>query len=181
MDSNILSIIVAAVSLTVGVIAGRFIFAKNTRKQIDEARQHADKILSDAQISSENLKKEKILEAKEKFVQLKAEYDKEVLERNRKLSDSETRIKQKEQAINQRLEHLDKQAKENDAIKENLNRQIEVVNQKRTELEKHQEEHIRRLEKIAALTADEARAQLIESLKHEAQTQALAVQQENGG
>ena len=56
MDSNILSIIVAAVSLAVGVIAGRFIFAKNTRKQIDEARQHADKILSDAQISSENLK-----------------------------------------------------------------------------------------------------------------------------
>src|SRR6516165_2961600 len=178
MDSNILSIIVAAVSLAVGVIAGRFIFAKNTRKQIDEARQHADKILSDAQISSENLKKEKILEAKEKFVQLKAEYDKEVLEKNRKLSDSETRIKQKEQAINQKLEHLDKQARENDTIKENLNRQIDVVNQKRTELEKHQEEHIRRLEKISALTAEEAKGQLIETLKQEAQTQAFALQQE---
>jgi ribonucrease Y len=178
MDSNILSIIVGAAALVAGVIAGRFIFAKNTQKQIEDARQQAQKIISDAQISTENLKKEKILEAKEKFVQLKAEYDKEVLERNRKLSDSEIRVKQKEQAINQRLEHLDKQAKENDAIKENLNRQIEVVNQKRTELEKHQEEHIRRLEKIAALTADEARAQLIESLKHEAQTQALALQQE---
>jgi len=66
------------------------------------------------------------------------------------LNDGETRIRQKEQSLNQKLESLDKQAKDNDIIKENLNRQIEVVNQKRTELEKHQEEHIRRLEKIAA-------------------------------
>jgi ribonuclease Y len=76
------------------------------------------------------------------------------------------------------MDSLDKQGKENEAIKENLNRQIEVVNHKRTELEKHQEEHIRRLEKIAALSAEEARAQLVESLKTEAQTQALALQQE---
>ncbi len=178
MDPNIISIIIGIVALVVGVIAGKFIFAKNTKKQIEEAQQQSQKIISDAQTSAENLKKEKILEAKERFVQLKAEHDKEVLERNRKLSDSETRVKQKEQSINQKLDLLDKQSKENDAIKENLSRQIEVVNQKRTELEKHQEEHIRRLEKIAALTAEEAKAQLIESLKHEAQTQALTLQQE---
>jgi ribonuclease Y len=154
------------------------IFSKNTRKQIEEAEQQSQKILADARLSAETLKKEKILEAKERFVQLKSEHDKEVLERNRKLSDAELRIKQKEQGINQRMDSLDKQGKENEAIKENLNRQIEVVNHKRTELEKHQEEHIRRLEKIAALTAEEARAQLIESLKTEAQTQALALQQE---
>jgi ribonuclease Y len=59
-----------------------------------------------------------------------------------------------------------------------LNRQIELVNVKRTELEKHQEEHIRRLEKIAALTAEEAKTQLVESLKQEAQTQAIGLQQE---
>jgi ribonuclease Y len=93
-------------------------------------------------------------------------------------NDSETRIKQKEQSINSKLENLDRQTKENEAIKENLNRQIEVINQKRTELEKHQEEHIRRLEKIAGLTAEEAKAQLIESLKQEAQSQAITIQQE---
>ncbi|WP_431217793.1 Rnase Y domain-containing protein [Puia sp. P3] len=85
---------------------------------------------------------------------MKAEHDKEVLEKNRRVNDAESRIKQKEQGINQKLENLDKQAKDNDAIKENLTRQIEVVNLKRTELEKHQEEHIRRLEKIAGLTAE---------------------------
>jgi ribonuclease Y len=178
MDSPIISIIIGVVALLAGVIAGRFIFAKNTQKQVEVAEQEAQKIISVAQTSAENLKKEKILEAKERFVQLKTEHEKEVLERNRKLNDSETRVKQKEQAINQKLENLDKQTKENDTIKENLNRQIEVVSQKRTELEKHQEEHIRRLEKIAALTAEEAKAQLIESLKHEAQTQALGLQQE---
>jgi len=178
MDPNIISTIIGIIALVVGVIAGKFIFAKKTQKQIEEARQESQKIIADAQTSAETLKKEKILEAKEKFVQLKAEYDKDVLERNRRLGDSETRVKQKEQSINQKLDLLDKQSKENDTIKENLNRQIDVVNQKRTELEKHQEEHIRRLEKIAALTAEEAKAQLIESLKHEAQTQALALQQE---
>jgi len=178
MDPNIISIIVGVVALIIGVIAGKLIFAKNTQKQIEESRQEAQKIISDAQTSAETLKKEKILEAKEKFVQLKAEYDKDVNERNRRLVDSETRVKQKEQGINQKMDQLDKQSKDNDAIKENLNRQIDVVNQKRTELEKHQEEHIRRLEKIAALSAEEAKSQLIESLKHEAQTQALALQQE---
>jgi ribonuclease Y len=157
---------------------GKVVYAKNTQQKLDEAEAQAKKVIADAQITAENLKKEKLLEAKEKFVQLKAEHDKEVLERNRKLNDGETRIRQKEQSLNQKLENLDKQAKDNDVIKENLNRQIEVVNLKRTELEKHQEEHIRRLEKIAGLTAEEAKSQLVESLRQEAQTRALALQQE---
>ncbi len=138
-------IIVGLIALIIGIVAGKLIFAKNTEKQVDEARQQTKKIIGDAQVAAENLKKEKLLEAKEKFVQLKSEHDREVLEKNRKLNDGEARIKQKEQGLNQKLESLDKQAKDNDVIKENLNRQIEVVNQKRTELEKHQEEHIRRL------------------------------------
>src|ERR1700735_3444345 len=172
------AIIAGVIALVVGIVAGKFLFAKNTTKRVDDAEQQAKKIVNDAQITAENLKKEKLLEAKEKFVQLRSEHEKEVLEKNRRANEGEARIKQKEQGINQKLENLDKQAKDNDIIKENLTRQIEVVNQKRTELEKHQEEHIRRLEKIAALTADEARAQLIESLRQETQTRALALQQE---
>jgi ribonucrease Y len=173
-----LTYIIGGVSLAAGIVAGKFIFAKNTQKQVEDAEAQAKKILADAQTNSENLKKERLLEAKEKFVQLKAEHDREVLERNKKINEAEGRIRQKEQSINQKVEQTEKQIKENDAIKDNLNRQIEVVNLKRTELEKHQEEHIRRLEKIAGLTADEAKAQLVESLKQEAHTQALALQQE---
>ncbi len=179
MDFNqILPIIIGVIALAVGIGAGKFLFAANTKKQVEEAEEQAQKIISDAKSQSETLKKERLLEAKEKFVQLKAEHDREVLDRNKKINDSENRIKQKEQSVNAKLENLDKQSKENDSIKEHLNRQIEVINQKRTELEKHQEEHIRRLEKIAGLTADEAKSQLVESLKQEAQTQALSLQQE---
>jgi ribonuclease Y len=178
MDPNALTYIIGGVALVAGIIAGKFIFAKNTQKQIDEADQQAKKLLSDAQTQAETVKQQRQLEAKEKFLQLKAEHEKEVNERNRKLSEVENRARQKEQAINQKTDQLDKQVRENEAIKDNLNRQIEVVNLKRTELEKHQEEHIRRLEKIAGLTADEAKKQLVESLKHEATTQALAMQQE---
>jgi ribonuclease Y len=173
-----LTAIIGLVALLAGIVAGKFIFAKNTKQKIDEAESQARKIIADAQTNAETTKQQKQLEAKEKFLALKAEYEKEVLERNRKLNETENRARQKEQSINQKADQLDKQIKENEAIKDNLNRQIEVVNLKRTELEKHQEEHIRRLEKIAGLTADEAKKQLVESLKQEAHTQALALQQE---
>ncbi len=185
MDLNILTLVVAVVALLTGIIAGKFIFAKDTKKRIEEADQQAQSIIREAELRAETTRKEKELAAKEKFVQLKAEHDKEILERTKKISQEEgrikqeeNRVKQKEQSINQKLEQLEKQSKENDAIKQNLNRQIEVVTLKQQELEKHQEEHLRRLEKISNLTADEARAQLIEGLKQEARSQALALQQE---
>ncbi|MBZ4190861.1 ribonuclease Y [Niabella beijingensis] len=164
--------------LVVGVLIGKLIFAKNTKQKIEEAELHSKNIIKEAELKAETIRKEKELEAKERFVSLKSAHDKEVNDRNRKLAESENRIKQKEQSLSQKEANTDKQVKENDAIKDNLNRQIEVVNKKRTELEKHQEEHIRRLEKIAALSAEEAKSQLVESLKNEAQTQAIGLQQE---
>jgi len=173
-----LYIIIGIAALAIGIFAGKLIFAKNTQKQLDDAQSQVSRIIADAESKGETIKQQRILEAKEKAVQLRAEHEKEVSERNRKVIDSENRAKQKEISINQKEAGLDKQIKENEAIKENLNRQIEVVNHKRTELEKHQEEHIRRLEKIAGLTAEEAKNQLIESLKAEAHTRALSMQQE---
>ncbi|MBC7904011.1 MAG: ribonuclease Y [Gemmatimonadaceae bacterium] len=178
MDSTIIMAIIGVVCLIAGFIAGKLIYDKNTKNRVAQAESEAQKILKDAQSSAETLKQQKQLEAKEKFLQLRAEHDREILERNRKIGDGENRIKQRELTLGQKEGALDKQIKENEAIKENLNRQIEVINIKRTELEKHQEEHIRRLEKVAQLSADEARTQLIESLRSEAQTRALGLQQE---
>jgi ribonucrease Y len=178
MEPIILYIIIGAAALILGIILGKLVFAKNTQKQIAESEQQARKIIADGQLQAENLKKEKLLEAKEKFVQLKSDHERDVMQRNQKLVDSENRIKQKEQSLNQKDQNLEKQIKDNEVIKENLNRQTEIVNIKRTELEKHQEEHIRRLEKVAGLSAEDAKAQLIESLKQEAHTKALVIQQE---
>lgn len=178
MDPIIIASITGVAALIVGIIAGKLIFAPNTRKKIEEAELQSQTLIKEAELRAETIRKEKELEAKEKFVQLRSAHDKEVNERNRKISESENRIRQKEQSINQKEGNLDKQIRENEAIKDNLNRQIDLVNIKRTELEKHQEEHIRRLEKIAGLSAEEAKSQLVESLKNEAQTQAVAMQQE---
>jgi len=160
------------------VVLGKIIFTKNTKKQVEEAEQQSKLILKEAELTAENLRKEKELDAKEKFVQMKAAHEKDVMQRNQKIIDTENRIKQKEQSINQKEGNLEKHVKENETIKEALNRQIEVVNSKRTELEKHQEEHIRRLEKVAGLSAEDAKAQLIDSLRQEAHTKALVIQQE---
>jgi ribonucrease Y len=178
MDPNILSIIIGAAALIIGLVAGKLIFAKNAGRKVEEAELQSQTILREAELRAETIRKEKELEAKERFVQLKSAHEKDVNERNRKIVESENRIRQKEQSISQKEGGLDKQVKDNDVIKDNLNRQIELVNIKRTELEKHQEEHIRRLEKISNLSADEAKAQLIEGLKSEAHTQALGIQQE---
>ncbi len=175
---DFITIIIGIVALLAGLATGKFIFAANTKKQIEEADIEAKRLLADAKSTAETLKKEKLLEAKEKFVQMKAEHDREVLERNKKIGEIETKTRALEQSLNSKNSNLDKLVKENETIKEHLNRQLEVVNQKRTELEKHQEEHIQRLEKIAGLTADEARNQIIESLRQEATTRAMAIQQE---
>lgn len=174
----ILPIIIGIVALVAGIVAGKFIFAKDTQKRVDEAELRAQNIIKEAELRAETTRKEKELAAKEKFVQLKAEHDKEILKRNREMGDAENRIKQKETALDQKGAQLDKQLKENDAVKQNLNKQIEAVTQKQAEYDKHQEEQQRRLEKIAGLTAEEAKAQLIEGLKQEAHSQALGIQQE---
>lgn len=178
MDPNILYALIGVIAGGAGLLAGRVFFAKGSRKQVEEAEIQAQTILKEAELRAETVRKEKELEAKEKFVQLKSAHEREVLDRNKKVIESENRIRQKEQSISQKENNLDKQIKENETLKENLNRQVDQVNTKRAELEKHQEEHIRRLEKIANLSADDARAQIIESLRNETQTKALVLQQE---
>jgi len=178
MDPNILYALIGVFAGAIGLLAGRVVFGKASDKKVQEAEIQAQTILKEAELRAETIRKEKELEAKEKFVQLKAAHERDTLERNKKTNDAENRIRQKEQSINQKENNLDKQIKENEVIKENLNRQIELVNVKRSELEKNQEEHVRRLEKIANLSAEDARNQLLESLKNEVQTRALALQQE---
>jgi ribonucrease Y len=73
MEPTILYIIIGIVAAVVGIVLGRVIFAKNTKKQIEEADIQAKKIIADGQLQAENAKKEKLLEAKEKFVQIRAD------------------------------------------------------------------------------------------------------------
>ena len=174
MDNTILVAIVAVVAILIGILLGKAIFSKNTKQQVQDAEAHAKKLIEDAKIHAETLKDKKILEAKEHFLQLKSENEKDALQRNQKLVEAEARLKQQQQSNNDKHAALQKQIQENENQKQNLERQLEVVNIKRTELEKHQEEHIKRLEKVANLSAEEAKTELIEVVKEEARTRAMA-------
>ena len=185
MDSTIIIVLTAIAALVAGVLLGKVVFAKNTKNVIEEAERrarkieenaeiHANKLKEDAKISSETLKEKKLVEAKEKYLQLKSRHEQEVQQRSSKLVESEARIKQKEQALNDRMQQLQKQLNETGNQREQLEKQLEVVSIRRAELEKHQEEHVRRLEKVSNLSAEEAKNELMEAMKEEARTGALA-------
>src|SRR5690349_1763111 len=109
MDPNLVSIIIGVAALLVGIIAGKFIFAKNTQKIVEEAELQSKNILKEAELRAETIRKEKELEAKEKSSQLKAAPDSEGNDRNRKINASENRTRQKEQSISHKEGGLEKQ------------------------------------------------------------------------
>lgn len=174
MDTSIIVAIVAVAAILIGIILGKLIFSKNTQRQVQEAENQAKKVIDDAKEHADTLKEKKVLEAKEHFLQLKSDHEKEVMKRNQKISESENRIKQQQQSVNDKNASLQKQINEYTQLKANLDKQLEVVNIKRTELERHQEEHIKRLEKVANLSAEEAKSELMEAVKEEARTRAMS-------
>jgi ribonucrease Y len=175
---DVASILIAAVTGIVAIIAGIFtgkaIFAKDTKKQIDEADQIAKRTIEDAKAMAETLKENKLLEAKEHFLQLKSAHEKDVNQRTQKIAENENKLKQQQQSINDKLAAVQRQGQENEVLKENLERQLEAFNIKKQELDKHHEEHIRRLEKVAGLSAEQAKVELMEVVKEEARTRAMA-------
>ncbi len=170
----LLAVIVAVVALVIGIFLGKVLFAKNTAEKVAEAERQAEVIIKEANEKSETVKEKKILEAKEKYLQLKSEHEKEVLQKNAKIVEQEQKLRQKEQSLNDKVNAAQKQSNENANLKQSLEKQIEVVNIKRAELEKHQEEHIKRLEKVANLSQEEAKHELVEALKEEAKTKAMS-------
>jgi ribonuclease Y len=143
------------------------------------------KIISDAEAESEVLKKEKMLQAKEKFLQLKSEHEKFVNERNNKLFTAENKLKQAETTFNQRRDEVQRKAKELetekhelDIIRENLTHQLEIIEQRNEEVEKMHRQQVEQLQIISGYSAEEAKNQLVESLKNEAKTEAMSYIQE---
>ncbi|MGL4293271.1 MAG: ribonuclease Y, partial [Bacteroidales bacterium] len=137
-------------------------------------KQRYNTIISEATKEAEVIKKEKLFEVKEKGIQMKAEVEKQANARHAKIQQAETRIKQRELQLNQKNDDLNRKRQESDAIKENLEKQLELIDVKKQDLDKLHKEGVVRLEQIAGLSADEAKEKLVESLKEEAKTQAAS-------
>ena len=172
MTEFIYVIIAAVLALGVGVVIGRMMAAKVARDKQEEVEEKARLIIKEAEISAENIKKDKILEAKEKFLKLKSEFEEEANRKKNQIITNENKIKQREQNLSKEFEQVKRKQSELDEVKEKLDTQLEVVNHKKAELDKFNQQKVNILEKISNLTAEEAREQLIETLKDEAQTKA---------
>jgi ribonuclease Y len=161
-------VIIAVVALAAG--AG-LMWAVNSSvlKKKNEA------LLKEAEDKAEVIKKDKMLEAKERFLQLKSEHDKEVSTRNQALQKEESKLKSLEQSLKTKLEQNQRKDAELDQIKQSLQKQMEVMTAKKEEVDKALHNQVKQLEKIAGLTADEAKKQLVTALQEEARTEAMAL------
>ena len=175
MEGMIMPIIIGVV---IGLIIG-FVIAKTLEKKkasliLKSAKKQASTMLKEARIDAEALKKDKILQAKEKFIELKSEHEKVIFSRDKKVSEAEKRIREKESRVAQELDKKSKLNKSLEAKIVDYDYRIEFLNKKKKELEKMHKRQVEQLEVISALSADDARKELVESLREEAKTDAMA-------
>ncbi|MDQ3047228.1 MAG: ribonuclease Y [Bacteroidota bacterium] len=163
----ILIIAAALVGLGLGALATFFIIKKSNEGK-------AMNIIRDAEAEAEVIKKDKILQAKEKFLQLKAEHEKSINEKNNAIQQAENKAKQIEQALSQKQEQVKRKDAELDAVRQNLTHQLELVSSKQQEVDKFHRRQVEQLETLSGMKAEEAKSQLVESLKAEAKTDAMA-------
>ena len=162
-----LILVYCALALIVGGVVSMLLMQTALKKK-------SQRIVSDAETEAEVIKKEKILQAKEKFLQLKSEHEKMINERNSRIAQAENRIKQKEQTLSQKIEETQRKRNEADAIRENLNTQLELIDRKNEEMERLHRQQVEQLEAISGLSAEEAKSQLVESIKDEAKADAIS-------
>ena len=162
---TVVTIVVSIACFIVGGFASYMFFKHGLKSKYDS-------ILKEAETEAEVIKKNNLLEVKEKFLNKKADLEKEVSLRNQKIQQAENKLKQRELVLNQRQEEIQRKKLEAEAVKENLEAQLAIVDKKKEELEHMQRQEIEKLEAISGLSAEEAKERMVESLKEEAKTQA---------
>ena len=175
MDNSIIIGVGAVIlGLIIGFIISKTLEKNNASKLVKEAKKNAALILKEAKGDGENLKKDKILQAKEKFIELRSEHEKVILGRDKKMSEVEKRTRDKESQISNELA---KNKKLNDSIEgkvKDYNHRLDVIEKKQEELDRLHKSQVQQLEVISSLSAEEAKEQLVESLKGEAKSDAMA-------
>jgi ribonuclease Y len=173
MSSTVIVTIVSALAaIILGFLIGSLGYKRKLARRNEETDEKSRLILKEAEIAAENLKKDKILEAKEKILKMRSEFEEEANRKKSQIITNEQKIKQREQVISKELENLKRKEGELDDLRTDLAAQLEHVKKRKEELDKFNQQKIQMLENLSKLTADEAREQLVASLKDEAQTKA---------
>jgi ribonuclease Y len=175
MDSiEIISIAVAAfaVSIVLGLFIGNYLYKRRLRRNKAELEEKSKLIIKEAELQAENIKKDRIIEAKDKMMKMKQEFEEDANRKKNQIIANEQKIKQREAQLNKELETLKRKESDVDEERQSLAQQHELVKKRKEELDKFNAQKVAVLEGISKLTADQARDQLVESMKEEAQTKA---------
>lgn len=179
MGTLTIAIILSVIAgLAIGFGIAKYLEKKNASKIVQRAKKSAAGILKEAKQEAEGIKKDKILQAKEKFIELKSEHEKVILARDKKIADAEKRIRDKESQVSSELarnKNLNKDLEEKIADYDHRN---EILEKKQEEVDKLHNSKVQQLEVISGLSAEDAKAQLVESLKDTAKADAMALVQD---
>jgi len=175
MDKSIIFAVGGVVlGLIIGFVISKILEKNNASKLVKEAKKNATLILKEAKIEGETLKKDKMLQAKEKFLELKSEHEKVILSRDKKMAEAEKRTRDKESQISSEVSRTKKINESLESKIKNYDHKLDVLENKQEDVDKMHKRQVQQLEVISSLSAEEAKEQLVESLKGEAKNDAMA-------
>ena len=175
MDNIIFLIIAAVVGLVIGFIIAKVLERNKASEIIKSAKKTSQSIIREAKSKGETIKKDKILQAKEKFIELKSEHEKVILSRDKKMAEAEKRTRDKESQVSSELSKSKKINVEIEQKIKDYNHRKEYLEKKQNEVKKLHKSQVQQLEVISGLSAEDAKEQLVESLKEQAKTDSMAL------
>lgn len=180
METDTILIIVScsAVGILLGYIVAKALEKNNASKILKNAKEESSAIIRQANAEGESIKKDKLLQAKEKFIELKSEHEQIILSRDKKIAEAEKRTRDKESQVSNELAKNKKLSQEIEEKIKDYDFRLEFLEKKKEEVDKAHKSQVRQLEVISALSAEEAKSQLIDSLRQEAKSDAMAYIQE---
>jgi ribonuclease Y len=173
MDNIVTIIITAVAALAAGFIIAKMLEKNNAATAIASAKKEAVSIIKNAEKDGESLKKDKMLQAKERFIELKSEHEKVINSRERKMVEAEKRTRDKESQVSSELAKSKKSNDELENKKQSYTERLVFIEKKQLDLDKMHKNQVEQLEVISSLSADDAKNQLMETLKDEAKTAAM--------
>lgn len=168
----------SGLGLVIGLIINNIAQKRKSSNIIKNAKKTAAQRIKGAHKEAESIKKDKILQAKERFIELKAEHEKVILSREKKIGDIEKRIRDKESQLGSEIDKNKRLNKEIVNKEKDYNYKLEVLEKKELEVEKVRKRQVEQLEVISGISAEEAKSDLIASLKDEAKSDAMSYVQE---
>ena len=168
-----LYVVLIGLGILIGFVVNHFIIKYRQKKQIENSKLESERILEIAKKEAENIKNNKIIQAKEKFLELKSEHEKTILSREDKIKNIERQAFEKEKEISVKLSLQSDLNIELKSKSDDFDKKLKVLEKKNLEVEKKRKEQIKQLEIIARLSEEEAKNQLVNSIKKDAEADAL--------